>query len=120
LGYVPAEDLARLYKLASEIAYVGFGEGFGLPVLEAMASGTVVVASDVPAVEDSDPEAVVRVDPESVESIAQGLLDARQDEATRQRWVERGRAAASRFTWEQAAASTWRIYREACGLCRDA
>jgi glycosyltransferase involved in cell wall biosynthesis len=87
-------------------------EGFGLPVIEAMASGTVVVASNVPAVQDSDPEAVVLIDPFCVESIAQGLLRARNDRPSRQRLIDRGKRAAARFTWPRAAEQTWNVYRE--------
>ena len=112
LGYVPAADLALLYHLASELAFPALAEGFGLPVVEAMASGTVVVASDVPAVEDSDPQAVVSVDPLAVDDIAEGLLRARQDRALRRRLIARGRRAAARFSWQRAAEATWRVYQE--------
>jgi glycosyltransferase involved in cell wall biosynthesis len=78
LGYVPEEDLAVLYRLASEVAVPSLSEGFGMPVLEAMACGALVVASPVPAVLDSDPEAVILTDPGSSESIAEGLLRARR------------------------------------------
>ena len=102
-----------LYRLASETAFPSLAEGFGLPVPEAMASGTVVVASDVPAVRETDPEAVLLVDPQCVTSIAEGLLRARHDRPLRERLVARGRRAASRLTWNRAAVQTWQIYREA-------
>lgn len=113
LGYVPSEDLPLLYRLASEVAFPALAEGFGLPVVEAMASGTVIVASDVPAVEESDPEAVLRIDPLSVASQTEGLLAARRDRTLRKHLIKRGQRAASGFSWQQAAEATWRIYYEA-------
>ena len=113
LGWVPAEELPLLYRLASEIAFPSLAEGFGLPVLEAMAAGTVVVTSRVPAVEDSDPEAVVLVEPRSVTDVAQGLLRARSDQGLRRRLVERGHRAVSDFTWDRSARQTWAVYHDA-------
>ena len=115
LGYVPPPELPLLYRLASEVAFPALAEGFGLPVVEAMACGTVVVASAVPAVEESDPEAVVSVEPLAVASIAQGLLCARRDRRLRARLIARGRRAAARFSWQRSAEQTCRIYREVLG-----
>jgi len=112
LGYVPPRDLPGLFHLASEVAFPALAEGFGLPVVEAMASGTVVVASNVPAVAESDPQAVIHIDPLSVDSLAEGLLRGRREEALRRRLIDRGRRAAARFSWRRAAEETWRVYEE--------
>jgi glycosyltransferase involved in cell wall biosynthesis len=112
LGYVPPQSLPGLFHLASEVAFPAFAEGFGLPVVEAMASGTVVIASGVPAVAESDPQAVIHVDPLSIDSLALGLLRGRREKALRRRLINRGRRAAARFSWQRAAEKTWRVYEQ--------
>ncbi len=112
LGYVPDQDLALLYRLASEFVFPALGEGFGLPVLEAMASGAPVVASELPSLVDSDPEAAIRVNPLSVSSIAKGILRVRGNKELREQLRTRGQRAASKFSWDRAAIQTWRIYHE--------
>jgi glycosyltransferase involved in cell wall biosynthesis len=112
LGYVPAEDLPGLYRLASEVAFPSLAEGFGLPVVEALACGAVVVASQVPAVSESDPQAVVRIEPSSVSSITEGLLRARGDEPLRKELAARGPLAVRDLSWGRAAARVAELYRE--------
>jgi glycosyltransferase involved in cell wall biosynthesis len=91
--------LAALYRQARALAYVPLREGFGLPVVEAMASGTPVVASAVP----SAGGAALEVDPFDVGSIAAGLLRVATDEGARAELVAAGAARASQLTWERAA-----------------
>ena len=80
-----------------------------------MASGTPVVASAVPSVVESDPEAVIQVDPLSASSIAREILRLRRDKELRERLRKRGQRAASKFSWDRAATQTWRIYHEVLG-----
>jgi glycosyltransferase involved in cell wall biosynthesis len=110
LGFVPERDLAALFRLARVLAFPSLSEGFGLPVLEAMVSGTPVVCSRVPAVEESDPAAVVLVESRDVCSIAEGLVRAWSDEDHRRDLIARGRAAAEGFRWERTATELWRLY----------
>jgi glycosyltransferase involved in cell wall biosynthesis len=109
LGEVSDDELARLYRGAACAAYVSIYEGFGLPVLEAMACGTAVVSSDLPPVREFA-SGVVTVDPADPDSIAAGLNEAlaRRDELGRE-----GRAAAAAYDWGRVARETIEVYREA-------
>ena len=108
LGVVSDHELARLYRGARCLAYVPLYEGFGLPVLEAMASGTPVVASDIPALREVAGEAAVYVDPFDPEAIGRGLREAEQ---RRDELVEAGRERAAGFSWKQTADATLEVYR---------
>jgi glycosyltransferase involved in cell wall biosynthesis len=108
LGEVSDEELARLYRGARCAAYVSLYEGFGLPVLEAMACGTAVVSSDLPPVREFA-KGVVIVDPADPDAIAAGLTEAlaRRAELGRQ-----GRERAAAYDWVRVARETVEIYRE--------
>ena len=110
VGFVQDDELARLYRGAQCLVYPSLYEGFGLPVLEAMACGTPVVASATGATAEVAGDAAVLVDPLDVEAIAAGIREAieRRDEL-RAAGLER----ASQFTWESAARQTVEVYREA-------
>jgi glycosyltransferase involved in cell wall biosynthesis len=109
LGVVTDEELAQLYRGARCLAYVPLYEGFGLPVLEAMASGTPVVASDIPALREVAGGAAVYVDPLETEDIARGLREAGE---RRGELIEAGRERASGFSWKKTADATLEVYRE--------
>ncbi|HEU0304525.1 MAG TPA: glycosyltransferase family 1 protein [Gaiellaceae bacterium] len=109
LGRVPDEELARLYRGARSLVYASLYEGFGLPIVEAMACGTPVVTSAGGATEETAGGAAVLVDPRDPASIAAGIevASARCDEL-RRLGLERARA----FTWEAATRATADVYRE--------
>lgn len=109
VGFVPQADLAPLYAAATVFAYPSLEEGFGLPVLEAMAQSTPVVTSAGVATEEVAGGAAVLVDPTDIDSITEGLRSALDDPS---RWAALGSARAASCTWSAAAAATLAVYRE--------
>ncbi|HET7571938.1 MAG TPA: glycosyltransferase family 1 protein [Gaiellaceae bacterium] len=112
LGRVSDEELARLLRGALCLAYPSLYEGFGIPVLEAMACGTPVVTSRGGATEEVAGGAAVLVDPLDPEAIAAGLEEA---VAGRDELRGRGLARAAAFTWDETARGTLDVYREVSG-----
>lgn len=110
VGEVNDEELAALYRGARCAAYVSLYEGFGLPVLEAMACGTAVVASDLPAIREFADGVAVTVDPLEPDAIAAGLEEAVE---RREELGARGLERAARFPWSRVADETLEVYREA-------
>jgi len=113
LGYVPTEDLAALYSLARVFVYPSLWEGFGMPVLEAMACGCPVVTSNLSSMPEVAGEAAVFVDPYSTEDVARGVAVAWEDASLRDRLVALGRERAAQFTWARAARETVAVYEAA-------
>ena len=108
-GEIPDSDLGRLVRGARCSVYASLYEGFGLPVLEAMASGTPAVTSRGGALEEVAGGAAVLVDPLDPESIAEGLREA---EARREELVPRGLERARDFTWTRAADHVEALWKE--------
>ncbi len=110
IGYVPPADLPVLYSLARFMVYPSLFEGFGLPVLEAMACGCPVVASGIDALEEVAGPAAVFVDPYCVDAIADGLARVWRDPEERMVLKQRGRQRSGEFSWDSAARSTVEVY----------
>jgi glycosyltransferase involved in cell wall biosynthesis len=96
LGYTPTDELVRLHRGAAAFVYPSLYEGFGMPIVEAMASGTPTVSSSHPSLDEASGDAAVRANPEDVEAIADGIERALDE---REALVPRGLEHARRFTW---------------------
>jgi glycosyltransferase involved in cell wall biosynthesis len=111
LGHVDDATLAALYRSAAVLAFPSLYEGFGLPLLEAMAHGLPAVVGKAGALRELGDGAVVVVDPEDVASIAEGLERLLADASLRAELGAVGKARAAKFTWERAAAATREVLR---------
>ncbi len=109
VGEIPDAELAALYRGARCVLYPSLYEGFGLPVLEAMACGVPVVTSRGTAMEEVAVGAAILVDPLDVDAIAEGIREA---EARRDELVPLGLARARELTWERAADEVVRLWEE--------
>jgi glycosyltransferase involved in cell wall biosynthesis len=105
-GYIADEALCFWYNAASVLAYPSLYEGFGLPVIEAMACGTPVVTSTASSLPEAAGEAGLLVDPHDIEMLAEALQRALTDEVLQEEMRKRGLSQAARFTWEATAATT--------------
>jgi glycosyltransferase involved in cell wall biosynthesis len=112
LGFVPIETLRVFFEAASAFVFPSLYEGFGLPPLEAMASGTPVVTSNISSLPEVVGDAAVLVNPENVFDIARGIRDVLFDERLRADLIRRGYGQVRRFSWSEAARKVLEIYRE--------
>jgi glycosyltransferase involved in cell wall biosynthesis len=102
-GFVADDDLPALYSGADFVAYPSLYEGFGLPILEALACGTAVLTADNSCLPEAAGPGALYVDALDVESIADGIVKLANDSSLRQQLASRGRAHAANFTWERSA-----------------
>ena len=112
LGFVPLDTLKVFYRAATLFAFPSLHEGFGLAPLEAMACGTPVVASDVPALVEAVGDAAELVTPDNLFDVARGLRSVLLDDNRRRELSYNGRARAQRFDWDDTARSVLDVYRE--------
>ena len=116
LGYAPAEQLPVLYNAASVFLFPSFEEGFGLPVLEAMAYGLPVVASQTSSLPEVGGDAALYVDPHDPEDIARKVAMAVEDERQRRLMIELGLARTKMFNWRRTAEANLQVYNEVLAL----
>ena len=113
LGYLPEETLAVMYRLAGVFVFPSLYEGFGLPPLEAMASGTPVVTSNVSSLPEVAGDAALLVDPYDPAAIASGIATVLTDERVRREMRVKGLERARQFSWEASVKRVRDIYFEA-------
>lgn len=119
LGWVAEDRLAELYGGASVYVFPSLFEGFGLPVLEAMARGCPVVASDIPVLREVGGDAAVYVDSRDPAAIASAVGSLISDANAREALGSAGRARAASFTWARTAAATVAVFRRMIGPIRS-
>jgi len=112
LPYVPPDTLNALYNAARIVLHPSYYEGFGLPLIEAMAVGTPLVTSNVSAMPEVVGPAALLVPPAETQAIADALVLLDQDETVRQRIIAAGYQPLERFSWRACAQATLAVYRE--------
>jgi glycosyltransferase involved in cell wall biosynthesis len=113
LGFVPDKTLAVLYRLASVFVFPSLYEGFGLPPLEAMASGTPVITSNVSSLPEVVGDGALLVDPYSAEAIAAGILMVLRSTHLREDLKRRGLKRAQEYSWARSVQRVREVYDEA-------
>ena len=111
-GYLEDEELRALYSSCKAFIYPSLYEGFGLPPLEAMACGAPVVASRIPALQETLGDAAILVEPVDVDGLARVIIDILENEDIRQALISAGLKQAAKFSWENAAKQTYEVYQK--------
>jgi hypothetical protein len=117
LGSVPEEDLPTLYSGATLFVFPSLWEGFGLPVLEAMACGVPAACSKTSSLPEIVGDAALMFDPLDVEEMAATIGRALEDEALRAELSEEGLQRAAQFSWEDTATATLKVYSALIPIC---
>ena len=112
LGFVPFDTLKVFYTTATAFIFPSLYEGFGLPPLEAMASGTPVVASNASSLSEAVAEAAMIINPENVFDIARGIREVLLDESLRAKLIQSGFEQVKQFSWHRTATEVLAVYNE--------
>jgi glycosyltransferase involved in cell wall biosynthesis len=115
LSDLPREDVSALYNAASVFVFPSYAEGFGLPIVEAMACGTPVITSRLGAMREVAGDAAALVDPTDTGAIAQAICDIVSDDVLRERLRALGLARARQFSWDETAERLIRLYAQVAG-----
>jgi glycosyltransferase involved in cell wall biosynthesis len=109
-GFVADEDLPDLYRGAHMLVFPSLYEGFGLPILEAMASGVPVITSHTASMPEVAGDAAILVDPHDPKAIAEGIARVLAEDGLREALIQKGLARAQRYTWDSVAQKTLELY----------
>ena len=112
LGFVEADDLPLIYAGARIFVFPSLYEGFGLPVLEAMASGVPVVCSNASTLPEVTGDAAAMCEPQDVDGLSELISRALQDENWRNQAISKGLLQAASFSWQRCAEETTQVYKE--------
>ena len=112
LGFVPTKDLVAIYNLAAVYCQPSFYEGFGLPVLEAMACGTPIVCSKTSSLLEVAGDAAIFVDPKDIKSISQGIKHVIENEEVKETFRKKSISRANQFSWKKTAEKTIGVYKK--------
>jgi len=115
LGYVPLDEMPLLYAAAKLFVYPSKYEGFGLPPLEAMASGTPVITSNRASLPEVVGDAGIQVDAENTEMLLHAMLEVLGDDEKSRMMIQQGLMQSAKFSWERCAASTIEVYKQVAG-----
>jgi len=116
LGYIPGDDLQLLYKNARCFMFISIYEGFGIPLLEAMACGTPIITSNISSMLEVAGDAALTVNPYNVDEIAEAMNQITYDSNMSQRLVDTGLKRVKNFSWNNAAEKTLELYE---GILRN-
>ena len=111
-GYVEEQDKPYLYQMASLFMFPSLYEGFGMPVLEAMAAGVPVITSNTSSLPEVAGDAAILIDPYDIEGMAMAIEAVLCNEAMRQELIHRGYNQVKKFNWDDSAQKLYRIYKE--------
>tara|TARA_B100000315_G_scaffold179848_1_gene168674 strand:- start:837 stop:1955 length:1119 start_codon:yes stop_codon:yes gene_type:complete len=112
LGFIPDEDLIGLYSFADLFIYPSLYEGFGLPVIEAMACGTPVITSNISSLPEVSGDAAVLVDPYNIQEMAEAMGNILSSSTLREKLIEKGFERVKHFHWEKTAKETLNVYNQ--------
>jgi len=119
-GYVPVEDLPVIYNLAELFVFPSIYEGFGLPVVEAMACGTPVITANTSSLREIAEGAAETIDPRSTDALIDALVRLARDAELRADLARRGLARAAEFSWTRTAREMLAVYQRAAGVAAPA
>ena len=111
LGYVSQPDLLNIYSAAGLFVYPSLYEGFGLPILEAMASGVPVITSNRASLPEVAGDAAITIEPHDVDALADNMLRCLDDVDFSKKMTQKGIDRAKEFTWDRCARQTVGVYK---------
>ena len=120
IDYVAAEDLNAVYAGADLFVFPSLNEGWGMPVIEAFASGTPVVATNLTAVPEAAGSAALLVDPRDERVLAESIVKVLRDKSLREQMIRKGLARAKEFTWRRSARETVAAYERVLAYTKHA